>query len=208
MKRIKSNEDYFQVIDSEIKAYLLGFYLADGSVSLGERCVNSYRHQVGLSITDLSIVEKFQNEICPNNRITFSHYKKGAKNRKPVCSIRWTSTKMKEDLENLYGIKLRKTYDFNYQMNFNNIPKEYWNSFILGYFDGDGHISYNGKQFTFSIYGTSKPFLEQIGKIFEAEFSIKHIIDSSKKKNVRLYCLRFNSNQKRKAFIAKLFDYF
>lgn len=208
MLRIKSNEDYFERIDSEVKAYLLGFYLADGSVSLGSRCKNSFRHQVGLSITDLVIVEKFKEEICPNNKITFSHYIKGAINRKPMCSIRWTSTKMKENLETLYNFKIRKTYDFNFKMNFDNIPKKYWNSFILGYFDGDGHISYNGKQFTLGIYGTSKPFLEQIGNIFKEKFNIESIYDVANKKNVDLYCLRFNANQKRKEFIKKLYKYF
>lgn len=208
MKRIKSNENYFEKINSKVKAYLLGFYLADGCVTLGERCKNSYRHQVSLSIIDLEIVEKFKSEICPNSNITYTHYTKGALNRKPVCSIRWTSTKLKEDLDKLYNIRPRKTYDYNFEMNFNNIPKKYWNSFILGYFDGDGHVTYSKGKFTFGIYATSKPFLEQIGKIFENEFNIKYIIDSTKKKNVELYCLRFNSNQKRKEFISKLIDYF
>lgn len=208
MFRKKSNEDYFEKIDSEVKAYLLGFYLADGSVSLGSRCTNSFRHQVGLSIIDLIIVEKFQSEICPNNKIGHTHYKKGAKNRKPVCNVRWTSTKMKEDLENLYGIKYRKTYDFDFKMNFDNIPKKYWNSFILGYFDGDGCISYTNNHFQLGIYSTSKPFLEQIGKIFEKEFDVKPIIDVANKKNIDLYCLRFYAYQQRRIFILKLHKYF
>ena len=37
-------DDFFKEIDSEKKAYLLGFFLADGTYSLGSGCKDSYRY--------------------------------------------------------------------------------------------------------------------------------------------------------------------
>lgn len=42
-KKINKNEEYFNVIDSEKKAYLLGYFLADGCVtnpSNGKKCIS------------------------------------------------------------------------------------------------------------------------------------------------------------------------
>lgn len=209
MKRYKSNENYFKIIDTEAKAYLLGFFIADGSISLNSKCVNSYRLQVALTIDDIKIVELFNKEICPNNKIKYTHYKKGAKNRRPVCNIRWTSTIMKNDLELLYDIKTRKTYHEYFKFDFLKIPEEYHFSFIRGYFDGDGHVSFSetNKQFTFAFYGTSKLFLQQIGDIISKNCNVSYCIDCTNKKNVNLYCLRFKSI-KRRFFIEKLYKLF
>lgn len=82
MKRKYSvNDNFFKVIDSEEKAYLLGFFLADGSYNLGTRCTKSYRYQVCLQGRDKSIIDFFQNFICPENSIK---YKKAYVDKKGV----------------------------------------------------------------------------------------------------------------------------
>lgn len=208
MKRLYDVVDnYFETIDSDIKAYLLGFFLADGTIELGNRCKNSYRLSIAVSDIDFEIIKLYKKEICPNNNIKINNNTKGAINRKPVHSIRWTSTKMKEDLEK-YNIKRNKTKDIDFEFPFNLIDSKYIFSFIRGFFDGDGHLSYEYKKisFTFAFYATSKNFLIQLGKIFEKEFSVKYIIDQSQRKNMILYCLRFHSNQKRREFIEKLYN--
>lgn len=204
MFRKKSNDEYFKVIDSDIKAYLLGFFLADGSITINSGCKNSYRLSINISETDKLLVEKFQSEICPQNKIVTTYYQKEALNRKPVCNIKWTSNIMKNDLEN-FNIKQNKTYDFDFEFPFEKIENRFIFSFIRGFFDGDGHISYSKNQFTFAFYATSKKFLTQLGIIFENNFNVKFIIDESQKKNVILYCLRFNSNYKRLSFINELY---
>lgn len=37
-------DNFFENIDSEEKAYLLGFFVADGSYGLGSGCTASYRY--------------------------------------------------------------------------------------------------------------------------------------------------------------------
>lgn len=210
MNKNITNEDYFKQIDCSLKAYLLGFFIADGHICLNSSCKNSYKFSINLSETDKNIVELYKEEICPYNKITVSHYTKGAINRKPTVMIRWSSTKMKEYFEELYNIKINKTLDFTFNFNFDNLETKYYSDFIRGFFDGDGHVSFNEttKQFTFAFYGTSKYFLIQIGEIIKKYCRVEYIIDvDNKNKNVDLYCLRFNSNYKRKKFIKQLFKF-
>lgn len=205
-----TNENYFKNIDTSLKAYLLGFFIADGSISLSSGCKNSYRFSINLSEVDKYIIELYKNEICPNNKITINNCQRGAINRKPTAMLRWTSTKMKKDLEKLYNIKQNKTLDFNFEFNFNNLPEGYYFDFIRGFFDGDGHISFTqtSRQFTLGFYSTSKIFLKQIGEIISNRCNVKYIIDCNTKKNIDLYCLRFNANGKRYDFIKKLYNLF
>lgn len=205
-----TNENYFEKIDSNLKAYLLGFFIADGSIFLSTGCKNSYRFSINISEEDKYINEFYKREICPNNKIVISNYQCGAINRKPTAMIRWTSTKMKEDFEKLYNIKQNKTLDFNFEFNFNNLNEKYYFDFIRGFFDGDGHISYNEitHHFTLGFYGTSEKFLKQIGEIISKNCNTNYIIDVNKKRNVDLYCLRFNSNNNRYQFIKNLYSLF
>ena len=207
MKRNVSNENYFEEIDCDLKAYLLGFFLADGCITMNSGCKNSYKLSINISEKDKDLVKLYQETICPNNKIVISHYTKGAVNRKPTWQIKWTSNKMKEDLSK-FNISVRKTNDLTFEFPFDKLDSKLYFSFIRGFFDGDGHLSYEKDkiQFTFAFYATSELFLNQLGTIFQKEFNINYSITSNKKKNLNLYCLTFNSNNKRKDFIQKLYN--
>lgn len=207
MKRKQSNETFFDCIDSEIKAYLLGFFIADGCICKNSGCTNSYSLSVALQEDDKYIINLFQQYIAPFNKISITNYQKGAKRRKSVCRIKWTSTYMKQCLEK-YNIYPNKTFDFDFTLPFELIPSEYLWDFIRGFFDGDGHISYNDDNHTstFAFYGTSKLFLEQIGNIFEKEFGVKKRIEGTVKTNITLYCLRFYANFHKKTFFKQLYE--
>lgn len=204
------NDSFFNNIDSEIKAYLLGFFLADGCISLNYGCKNSYCLNVKLSNTDEYIISLFKENICPDNKILYNNNQSYVKHRKITCNIKWTSTIMKKVLEENFNIKPRKTFDFDFIFPFEKIPNSFLFDFIRGFFDGDGHISYNEitHQNTFALYMTSYNFAKQIGEIFEKNFNVKMVIDSSKKKNIILYCLRFNSNYNKKEFMFNLYKKF
>lgn len=51
MKLKPVNENFFKKIDSEIKAYLLGYFIADGNINS-----NLKRIELGCSINDLQII--------------------------------------------------------------------------------------------------------------------------------------------------------
>ena len=94
------NHEYFDIIDSDIKAYFLGFFIADGTISISKRCIG----RMGFCIQndDSYILEKLLNNInCPNKiyvRINLN----GAKCRKPQAILRWTSQHMASTLINKY----------------------------------------------------------------------------------------------------------
>ena len=82
------NDTYFDNIDSEIKAYLLGFFIADGYLANGNRiCINN-------SIDDIEVISKFKDEICPESKIIHSNRQLGAKFRKEQITVRFTSNYM------------------------------------------------------------------------------------------------------------------
>lgn len=146
MKRIFNfNDNYFENIDNQNKAYFLGLLTADGC--------NSVRYiRLGLQDRDIDILNKFKNEIGFTGNVHIVIRKE--KNRKKVALIRLYSKKMCDDLCK-YGIipaKTNSTY-------FPEIPEEFYRHFIRGLFDGDGCI-YTGEQnarkkYTFIITGNN-----------------------------------------------------
>ena len=77
MKRHFVNDDYFSIIDSEKKAYLLGFFIADGTIGMNQGCKNSYFMQVNICNDDDEILKLYQLEICPENKISVCNYQGG-----------------------------------------------------------------------------------------------------------------------------------
>ena len=68
------NENYFENIDTEEKAYWLGFISADGSICKSSK-YNSYRLVLNLNRLDEHHILKFKNAICAND-INIKHYTK------------------------------------------------------------------------------------------------------------------------------------
>lgn len=116
------NEDYFEEINTEDKAYFLGFIVADG-------CISDKTNAIRIIQKDTYILEKFKTYIQFNGDIFVR------KDRK-ISYITISSGKTKKDLEKL-GIHSNKTMVVKYP----NIPENLQNHFMRGVFDGDGCIS-------------------------------------------------------------------
>lgn len=204
-------DDFFKEIDSEEKAYLLGFFLADGTYSLGSGCKDSYRYQIHQQEIDKCVVDWYKNAIVPEGNIVYkeSYTDKKGTNHKGTYKLRWTSKTMHKDLE-LYNIFPKKTQDITFEFPFELIPHKFIWDFIRGFFDGDGQVSYSEEthQFTFALYSTSEKFMNQLGDIFEKEFGVRKRIEGIQKSKMVLYTLRFSSNQNRQAFIDALYSKF
>jgi intein/homing endonuclease len=118
----KYNHSFFSCINSELKAYLLGWIFSDGYITS--------RNRVGIKLhkKDLAIVELFRDSIAPNLSILSDGDGR--------C-IQFQSRQLYEDLISL-GVKRNKTYTSNSIPTMDNHLKRH---FIRGYFDGDGSIS-------------------------------------------------------------------
>lgn len=145
------NINKFEKIDTEEKAYWLGFLYADGYVE-----AKSYSIELCLQENDYDHILKFVNfleldKTCIKEKNTKLHGKYFKSYRVAV-----RSKKMYSDLVNL-GCIPNKSLVLTYPKNL--IPKRLEKHFIRGYFDGDGCISISHRKdgtlgAKFSIQGT------------------------------------------------------
>lgn len=163
------NDSFFDVIDCEEKAYILGFFIADGCIrkEIDKRCGStSYRLCFSNSIDDYEIIDLIHKKICPNNKIVETHNTSDGANRKKQYILQWTSRHMVETLISKYGICTNKTKNTEYSIPDGSIPYEYMSHFIRGLIDGDGTIG----KCDIRIVLNSRAFAEQIASFFEKEF--------------------------------------
>lgn len=161
---IKKDDNFFDEIDSELKAYLLGYLVADGCVSLELKKNGSYNYRIAFCVSqdDMEVIDMYKKFVFPNNAVCTKDYSKDGVNRKPQVRLRASSKHMVETLINKYHIHPRKTYDSVFK--FPNIAKHLQLDFIRGLFDGDGTIS---KQGAVSIVNGSLPFLQDVCLIIQ-----------------------------------------
>ena len=129
---------FFSKIETELQAYLLGFYAADGSINEKRKTF-----RIHLQIEDSEIVNLYKDIISPN-AYTFKkeeHITSGRNGMKVHAhesyGVDITSAELCNDLVNL-GFGYNKSYA---ELHIPNIPKELIRHFVRGYFDGDGCIT-------------------------------------------------------------------
>jgi len=125
-KRYSWDESYFEKIDTHEKAYWLGFIYADGNVRITKE--NTKRFQI--SLKDRDAIFALQASLKSNHKL----FEDVNCLRLSICQ-----DKIYDDLYKL-GVEPRKSLTCKFP-NKEQVPEEFTNSFILGYFDGDGSIS-------------------------------------------------------------------
>lgn len=138
-RKYNINENYFEKIDSEEKAYWLGFLYADGNVYIKD-C--QYRITLGLSSSDEEHVLKFRNALGSNAPI-IKQIKKfhGNYSTSTVSVFCVSNKKLSLDLSRL-GCVPNKTFKTTFPT-VDQLPVELQKHFIRGVFDGDGCISFS-----------------------------------------------------------------
>lgn len=116
------NEQYFDEINTEEKAYFLGFILADGYIYNGLR--------IEIHSKDIELLEKFKLSINYTGNII------KRKNRNTVL-LRLCSKYLEKSLEK-YGIIPAKTYIAKFPCC---VSDNLIHHFIRGHFDGDGSVN-------------------------------------------------------------------
>lgn len=123
------NHNYFDEIDTEAKAYILGFIYADGFVG------NEHYNNIVISINDYDIVKCIAKEIEFTGTIRKTK-KGGFKNSRSGYSLNFSSKIMADTLRKI-GLYPNKSLTIS---ELPNIQKRLMRHFIRGYFDGDGSI--------------------------------------------------------------------
>lgn len=198
--------DFFKDIRTELQAYLLGFYAADGSSDEKRKTV-----RVCLQEQDSEIVYLFKDIISPDARLyTISPRIVTGRNRAKVqgheaFGVDITSSILVQDLVQLgYG------YDKSHKsLHLPNIPENLIRHFIRGYFDGDGCITgwlaiEKGKadrfRYKFDICGKTESLLDEI-----INFLSTHDIKVNKNYLKRDDMYRISSSSKKE--LEKIFNF-
>ena len=191
--RVRFNENIFDSIDTEEKAYWLGFIFADGNISS-----TGNRLEIRLSYTDLAHLEKFRKFIGLTTEIRCGISKEGYK----WCHLSVRNKHIWNILNN-YGCVPRKSLivEFPKITIFNNTDLVI--DFIRGYVDGNGSLMILNKEgypeTRLTIVSTEK-FLKSVNKIFLNSGKIRY--QSTINYSNNSYELRFS--QIRSRIVARI----
>lgn len=145
-KKYIYDDTYFNVIDTEHKAYWLGFIMADGCIVQKSKNRPSLSLIINLQDSDYKHLEKFNNDL--NGNLPIRHFMSKPStihsyngivdiSKKPYCKIEVNSKWLCQDLIR-HGVFQRKTLN-------EKIPliedSSLIRHFIRGFFDGDGCFS-------------------------------------------------------------------
>lgn len=126
--------DYFRVIDTEQKAYILGLLMADGCVRKGKHD----KYYLALELIDLDMIEKVMKELNADCKIYVSNRKREhLKNERTTYSFTIRSEELCNDLIS-YGVSPLKTKYVDWLPS--NIPSDLKRHYLRGLIDGDGSI--------------------------------------------------------------------
>jgi intein-encoded DNA endonuclease-like protein len=161
------NEEFFDVIDNELKAYFLGWIMADGNISITD---GQYSLKIHISLKDRELIDKFLVSINSSNKTNVKQ------EGNPSYYVSLTSVHMCKSLINL-GVTPRKSGKEPFP---NQIPSNLYPHFIRGVFDGDG-ITCTGNSPRSGFVG-SKHMLDRIIEIINTPD--RKLIQNNKNKDI------------------------
>lgn len=183
------NKRFFKEIDTQEKAYWLGFMYADGFVCFGNR-----NAEVGIELksSDIDHLRKFNKSLNGNVSPSIRQRETEIMGNYEIASIRFYSKDMAMDLV-LNGCVERKTD----KICFPNLSEELSWHFLRGFFDGDGCLVLNKPRYAhrFDFCSSSLQMLEQIKSFLYKKNIYSYIKEEDKTKkllkttmpNYRLY---------------------
>lgn len=140
-RKHRLNENVFDVIDTEEKAYWLGFIVADGATcyttTYYKNNLKPNRFYINLSIKDINHLEKLKSFLSTESNIE-TYIPKGTYSKKEMCKLIVNSTTLCKGLWK-YGIVPAKTGIEQFPK-IQQVPDTLMKHFIRGFFDGDGSI--------------------------------------------------------------------
>ena len=138
----KVDENFFKCINTEEKAYILGFICADGHIS-------ENRLVITVSEKDLDILEKIRRAMQSNHPIKRvrknNPYQRTERKQLILVELMIGRRELVKPLFDM-GLTTNKTYTLDGGI-LKYIPKYLIRDFLRGYFDGDGNVFF-GRRYT------------------------------------------------------------
>jgi hypothetical protein len=151
--------EYFRIIDTPMKAYLLGLYTADGGVSKAGQVT------LALADKDRALVEAVRDELAPGARLT-------GYTTKTTTMVRFSVSDpgLVADLAS-HGVVNNKTLITTWP---EQVPEELEGAYVCGYYDGDGSLSTTREGYPrWAIVSGCRPFLEAMQDHIEARTGVR-----------------------------------
>jgi hypothetical protein len=172
---------YFDVIDTEEKAYWLGFFAADGTL---ECRPGRFNLRFGLKESDRSTVEAFALALGFNGPTFVDTRRRKGKEFRSV-RVKISSKPLVTALVAL-GFGERKTYSMRWPTG---VPESLVHHFVRGYFDGDGYFR---RSSGFEFVGNPL-FMADLRNRLAATIAVQgRVCRASKKKRIRAKRCRFS----------------
>ena len=181
-------EDFFHTIDTEEKAYWLGFMFADGYISNND---NRYgQDQFGLSLAeeDIGSLYQFKKALDATNPVHIYNRNSNTKGQS-LCRLQLTSQQTVDDLI-MHGCKKQKSHILQPPID---VPNELIPHFIRGFFDGDGSIvkakNNNYKKTSGYVYSINITTTKMMADWLQAYFDMGSVAKESRKEFTYYYNL-------------------
>ena len=191
----------FDEIRDETDAYFIGYLFADGGYHAP---THKRKARMAVSSTDIDIIKFFAQYYQPLTEVIVRNPNSN-KERSIVGKLQYSnlvfSSKFSETFAKFGVLKLKK------ERTFHNIPKKFFNSFLLGIFDADGSISWGHRKdrnrvwADFKITHQSHKFLLQIQRTLLEMYGIPTFV-TVKGSNEDCYVLRISDRN----IVKSLFD--
>lgn len=196
-KLYKVNDNYFKNIDSEEKAYWLGFIYADGYITKPSN--------IGISLKDTDDLHLTKFLKCINSDYPINYYNSSGYGECRYARIIINSAQMFNDLLSK-GVKLKKSLILEFPDE-QIVPKEFQLSFIRGYFDGDGSLILSKNSINIKLCGT-KEFLCKVIEIFNevSNYNFQNKLFKRYKDEKNNYYFSYGGRVKVISILSKLYD--
>ena len=133
-KNKEIDKDFFKEINTEEKAYILGFFCADGAIS------NKKTFSIRIGLKDVNLLLDIRRALKSNHAISIIAVSHGflKKDGTPplACNLSITCPQIISDIK-AHNIPVDKTHELTFPTG---IPSNLIRHFIRGYFDGDGSV--------------------------------------------------------------------
>lgn len=174
-KNREQNNNYFDAIDSEHKAYWLGFIFADG-------CIDKNQLSIEINEKDIELLKQFKQDLNLNSTISMRKRKTGN-----MCCIRMSSPHLCESLAK-YGIVANKTKETKHLPY---IDKEFLPHFLRGLIDGDGWINLaEGRYYRIGLVSYYQSICEDVKKYCNLILHAENVGTIIKDKNCYRYVIQ------------------
>lgn len=199
-RKYSLNEYYFDEIDTPIKAYILGFFYADG-------CNYKPKQTISMSLQedDKDILERIRNEIGSERQLEFLDYTNKhdfGYNYKNQYRLLLFSAHMCRTLEKK-GMSPNKSLILEFP---EWLDENLYSHFIRGYFDGDGSVVFPTYSDSAIITITStEKFCTFIKDYLEKTLSIRGYITDASNHNGITKVFGIGNKQKVKTFLDWLY---